>query len=77
MDLSMVVAVVAGLGLRESVYFLVIYGITFAVAVWVYRDARRRGTRGAILWAIGTFLLTVFVLFPYLYLRLKEEGSIA
>ncbi|ATW87148.1 hypothetical protein halTADL_0332 [Halohasta litchfieldiae] len=55
----------------------VIYLVTIAVAVWLFRDALRRGKSiiVAAIWAVGVLILPPIVFFAYLYLRLKTEGS--
>ena len=56
---------------------VVIYAITIAVSIWLFRDARRRGRSVvvAVGWAVGGLLLPTIVHFFYLYGRLKTEGS--
>jgi hypothetical protein len=55
----------------------VIYLVTVAVAVWLFRDAIRRGKSVVVaaFWAVGVLLLPPIIFFAYLYLRLKTEGS--
>jgi len=55
----------------------VIYLITIAVALWLFRDALRRGKSVfvAAIWAVGVLILPPIVFFAYLYGRLKTEGS--
>ena len=48
---------------------LVIYGVVVAAAVWIYRDARARGSRYAVLWAASTLLFTIVPVLAYLYLH--------
>jgi hypothetical protein len=54
---------------------VVVYGVTLAVSVWLFRDARRRGrsTVVAVGWAIGGFVLPGIVHFGYLYGRMGEQ----
>ncbi|ELZ49472.1 hypothetical protein C465_07876 [Halorubrum distributum JCM 9100] len=52
---------------------LVIYGVVVAAAVWIYRDARARGSRYAVVWALSTLLLTIVPVLAYLYLH-REAG---
>ncbi|QKG92960.1 hypothetical protein EXE43_14405 [Halorubrum sp. SS5] len=52
---------------------LVIYGVVVAAAVWIYRDARARGSRYAPLWALSTLLFTIVPVLAYLYLH-REAG---
>ncbi|WP_297884926.1 hypothetical protein [uncultured Halorubrum sp.] len=48
---------------------LVIYGVVVAAAVWIYRDARARGSRYAVVWAASTLLFTIVPVLAYLYLH--------
>ncbi len=52
---------------------LVIYGIVVAAAVWIYRDARARGSRYAIVWGIATLVFTIVPVLLYMYLH-REAG---
>ncbi|TKX75750.1 hypothetical protein EXE46_01245 [Halorubrum sp. GN11_10-6_MGM] len=52
---------------------LVIYGVVVAAAAWIYRDARARGNRYAILWALATLLFTIVPVLAYLYLH-RDAG---
>ncbi|MFO7834884.1 MAG: hypothetical protein R6V31_12775 [Halohasta sp.] len=56
----------------------VIYLITIGVALWLFRDALRRGKSVIVAagWAIGSLVFPAVVHFAYLYLRLKTEGSV-
>jgi len=56
---------------------VVIYGITLAISVWLFRDARRRqrSIPVAVGWAVGGFVLPGIVHFGYLYGRLKDTAS--
>lgn len=60
--------------LRSVLYYGAIYGITIAVAFWIYRDARHRGrsTRRAGLWAAATLVFAIFAVLPYLYFRQRS-----
>jgi hypothetical protein len=44
--------------------------IAFCAALWTYKDAKRRGMRGASGWATGVFLL--FIVFLPLYLATRD-----
>jgi hypothetical protein len=44
---------------------LVIYGVVVAAAVWIYRDARARGSRYAFVWGLSTLVLTIGTVLPY------------
>lgn len=63
--------------LRTFLYYGAIYGITLAVAIWVYRDARHRGRSAAraVGWALATLVFTIFAFLPYLYFRWKETSA--
>jgi len=52
---------------------LVIYGVVVAAAVWIYRDAKARGSRYAIVWALATLLFTIVPVLAYLYLH-RDAG---
>ncbi|RLM50471.1 hypothetical protein [Halorubrum sp. Atlit-28R] len=52
---------------------LVIYGVVVAAAVWIYRDAKARGSRYALLWALSTLVFTIVPVLAYLYLH-REAG---
>jgi len=52
---------------------LVIYGVVIAAAAWIYRDARARGSRYAVLWALATLLFTIVPVLAYLYLH-RDAG---
>ncbi|QWC18714.1 hypothetical protein [Halorubrum sp. 2020YC2] len=52
---------------------LVVYGVVVAAAVWIYRDAKARGSRYAVLWALSTLLFTIVPVLLYLYLH-REAG---
>jgi hypothetical protein len=52
---------------------LVIYGVVVAAAVWIYRDAKARGSRYAPLWALSTLVFTIVPVLAYLYLH-REAG---
>ncbi|OTF12325.1 hypothetical protein [Halorubrum sp. SD612] len=52
---------------------LVIYGVVVAASVWIYRDARARGSRYAVVWAASTLLFTIVPVLAYLYLH-RDAG---
>jgi len=58
---------------------VVIYGVTLAISVWLFRDARRRGRSAVVAagWAIGGFVLPGIVHFGYLYGRMGEQTPAA
>lgn len=68
---------VDGAAFRSLVYFAAVYGVTLAVAVWIFRDARERGFRYPALWGVGTVLFTILAVLPYLYLRLRDDRRAA
>ncbi|MGQ3329691.1 hypothetical protein [Halorubrum sp. FL23] len=52
---------------------LVIYGVVVAAAAWIYRDARARGSRYAVVWALATLVFTIVPVLAYLYLH-RDAG---
>ena len=48
---------------------LILLGISIAIALWVYRDAKSRGITSAPLWAILGFLFNILGLVIYLIAR--------
>jgi len=48
---------------------LVIYGVVVAAAVWIYRDAKARGSRYAIAWGVATLIFTIIPVLIYMYLH--------
>ncbi|OYR52479.1 hypothetical protein DJ71_28195 [Halorubrum sp. E3] len=52
---------------------LVIYGVVVAAAAWIYRDARTRGSRYALVWALATLVFTIVPVLAYLYLH-RDAG---
>jgi hypothetical protein len=56
---------------------VVIYGVTLAVSVWLFRDARRRQRSIPVAagWAIGGLVLPGIVHFGYLYGRMNETPT--
>ncbi len=68
------VPLVAGIQLPWSwPLTLVIYGIVVAVAVWIYRDAKARGSDRAVLWFLATLIFTILPVLAYMYLH-RAEG---
>ncbi|SDZ94758.1 hypothetical protein SAMN04488065_1372 [Haloplanus vescus] len=65
-------------GAIEILVLLLVFGLSFvvplAVSVLVYRDAKGRGSRHALAWAVGAFLgsLVVWVLY---YVVRDEVGT--
>src|SRR5687767_13860111 len=58
--------VCAGLGLLIPILLL---GASIGIAIWVYRDAQRRGNPQALVWSILGFFLNVVGLIIYLVAR--------
>jgi hypothetical protein len=54
-------------------WYILWFVIWALVALWVYRDAERRGTSG-LLWAIVVILLGIVGLIIYLVVRPKQQG---
>lgn len=48
---------------------LILLGISIAIALWIYRDAKERGITSAPLWAILGFLFNILGLVIYLIAR--------
>ncbi len=48
---------------------LILLGISIAIALWIYRDAKERGITSAALWAILGFLFNILGLVIYLIAR--------
>lgn len=44
-----------------------IYAVLFLVAGWIFRDARRRGSPYAAVWALATLVLAIVAVLAYLY----------
>ncbi|TKX78523.1 hypothetical protein EXE53_20735 [Halorubrum sp. SD626R] len=53
--------------LRSLLYYGAIYGIVLAVAVWIYRDAKARGSDRALAWCLATLAFTIVPVLAYLY----------
>ncbi|WP_418281182.1 hypothetical protein [Halorubrum sp. DTA98] len=53
---------------------LAIYGIVLAVAVWIYRDAKARGSDRALVWFLATLVFTILPVLLYMYLH-RDVGS--
>jgi predicted permease len=51
-------------GTPELLVLLLVGIVPFALAYWVYADARDRGDEYALNWAITVFLTSLFSLFP-------------
>ncbi|MES3161030.1 MAG: hypothetical protein PPP55_05605 [Halorubrum sp.] len=52
---------------------LAVYGIVVAVAVWIYRDAKARGSNRAALWFVATLVFTIVPVLVYMYIH-RAEG---
>ena len=79
MTLSVLVAPLITSAFLDQPILIVIYLVTVGVAVWLFRDALRRGKSVpvATAWAVGVLILPPIVFFAYLYLRIKYEGSMS
>lgn len=55
--------------LRSVLYYGAIYGIVVAVAAWIYRDAKRRGSDRALVWFLATLVFTILPVLLYMYLH--------
>lgn len=53
---------------------LAVYGVVVAAAAWIYRDARARGSRYAVVWGISTLVFTILPVLAYLYLH-RDAGA--
>ncbi|GAB7090360.1 hypothetical protein JCM18237_06310 [Halorubrum luteum] len=54
---------------RSFLYYGAIYGIVLAVAVWIYRDAKARGSDRALVWFLATLVFTILPVLLYMYLH--------
>lgn len=61
--------------LRSVLYYGAIYGIVVAVAVWIYRDAKARGSDRAVVWFVATLLFTILPVLLYMYLH-RDAGPV-
>jgi len=59
--------------LRSTLYYGAIYAIVLAVAVWIYRDAKARGSNRAVAWFLATLVFTILPVLAYLYLH-RDAG---
>ncbi|MBR2518438.1 MAG: hypothetical protein IKE46_01420 [Selenomonadaceae bacterium] len=48
-------------------------GIAFLISLWVFNDAKSRGSSAPVLWAIGVFLLLIIFLPAYLLMRPSKK----
>ncbi len=55
------------------VFYLVIFIIWILLAVWVYKDAKKRG-ENAVLWLLVVLLTGIIGLIIYLLVRPKEKA---
>lgn len=58
---------------RSVLYYGAVYGIVLAVAVWIYRDAKARGSDRALAWFLATLVFTILPVLAYLYLH-RDAG---
>lgn len=54
---------------RSVLYYGAIYGVVVAVAVWIYRDAKARGSDRAAAWFVATLVFTILPVLLYMYLH--------
>lgn len=64
----------AGCAVLGIAFPLVILGISIAIALWIWRDAKERNIASAPLWAILGFLFNVLGLVIYLIARKNMSG---
>jgi len=60
---------------RSVIYYGAIYSIVVGMAVWIYRDARSRGSRFPLAWALATLVFTIIPVLSYLYLRQRATRA--
>ncbi len=60
---------------RSFLYYGAIYGIVLAVAVWIYRDAKARGSDRALAWFLATLVFTILPVLLYMYLH-RDIGPV-
>ncbi|SMO68861.1 hypothetical protein [Halorubrum cibi] len=58
---------------RSVLYYGAVYGIVLAVAVWIYRDAKARGSDRALAWFLATLVFTILPVLAYMYLH-RDAG---
>jgi len=56
-------------------WLILLWVIPIACAVWVNRDAKRRGVAHAGVWTLVAFILTIFGLLLYVIFARKEEAQ--
>lgn len=59
----------AALALVYLLFSLGIFAAWVYASYWVYKDARRRGSRHALAWGVGVFLIGLIGLLLYLFVR--------
>lgn len=64
----------AGCAVLGIAFPLIILGISIAIALWIWRDAKERNIASAALWAILGFLFNVLGLVIYLIARKNMSG---
>lgn len=67
-------AVCAGCAALGIALPLIVLGISIAIALWIYRDAKERNIASAALWAILGFLFNLLGLIIYLIARKNMSG---
>ena len=66
--------IVGGSFLFTCVCVLISFAIAFAIAYWVYTDAKKRGNPNALIWGILTFVSTLIGLVLYLVIG-RNQGT--
>jgi len=61
--------------LRSALYYTAVYGIVLAVAVWIYRDAKARGSDRAAAWFLATLVFTIVPVIAYLYVYRDADAT--
>ena len=61
---------------RSVLYYGAVYGIVLAVAVWIYRDAKARGSDRALAWFAATLVFTILPVLAYMYIH-RDAGPAA
>lgn len=62
--------------IRSVLYYGAVYGVVLAVAVWLYRDAKARGSDRAAAWFVATLVFTILPVLAYMYIH-RDAGPAA
>ncbi|MGZ0746535.1 MULTISPECIES: hypothetical protein [unclassified Haloparvum] len=60
---------------RSVLYYGAVYAIVVGMAAWIYQDAKSRGSRAPLAWALATLALTIIPVVSYLYLRWRATPA--